>query len=235
MGLPKSRGAKQASFLCFPTAVARNHYAQRFPSGTNFDPFERNSIARMIAHGDVARTVGDRTMSPRAIFPFEVNQAPMAFGRNWSTARSTKTALPVVESILHLRNQICARNIVPWASVDQVSVIHKSVADKRDNGAGDSRDEGSAASSSAHHVNDGCTHHRLSRRSSTVALSETLERDIDSFERSGRNSKSSANEVLHLLQGSEHGDDRARRASESKHAKDREGMDDSVVAGLGLV
>ena len=63
----------------------------------------------------------------------------MAFGRYKGAARGSKAAFPVIECLLHFWVHVRAGMVVTGSSVDQVCVVNKGIAYKRNDGTGESR------------------------------------------------------------------------------------------------
>ena len=67
--------------FCGPGAITGDYDSEEFPSFSNFDSLQENTVAKVVSHSEIARAVGNRTLSPGSILPLEIDQVPMAFGR----------------------------------------------------------------------------------------------------------------------------------------------------------
>ena len=84
--------------LCGPRAITGDHDSKGFPSFVYFDLLQRNTVAKVILHSDIARSISNRTVFLGAMLPLEIDQVPVAFGRDEGAARGAKAALLVIES-----------------------------------------------------------------------------------------------------------------------------------------
>ena len=127
--------------------------------------------------------------------------------------------------------------IVAGSSMNQVSIVDKRVADKRDNGERNSRHKRSIVAGSSNHVDNRSTDDYLAGRSCTVASSETLKRKRNFVTRIrvGRNAKRSPDEMFYLLESGKHGRKRSRRATQTKHAENSERVYHRVVARFSVI
>ena len=97
LGLPKDPCLQETGFFLFPFAISRDHEAKGFLSFCDFEALQGNSVAKVMSHSDVSRSVGNSAASPRTALPLRVHQTPMALRRDKGAARGAKAAFPVVE------------------------------------------------------------------------------------------------------------------------------------------
>ena len=89
-------------------SIGSNHRAQEFLGFSDFQAGNGGGGNSVRATGqiEVPRGVRLSTIAPFSAFPFDVNQAPIAFVMSQSSTGGTESSFPIIQHWLHLGKNI---------------------------------------------------------------------------------------------------------------------------------